>query len=1479
MMHLIPQLLIVTLILSGLRLVISETYYIAPEISTRTFNGSSNNTFSLELLIQRNQFSSGGSMTLIFLPGIHPLSRFFTVRNFTFVQLIGEDNSVILFKGNSSIQFTSIGRLNIQNLNFTSEIGTTSQEKLTINDVANFSISECYFSRFSDSSPALLYIRNTQNTSIDRVSFKNNLARALYVQSGNAVRITNSVFKRNRHDVAVQRCGGSIKVDSTNIVISKCTFLRNNASYGGAICALPQSTISISNSVFDRNSASKNGGAIYVHSSDAYITDSELTSNRAMWGGALSIFDQSNVSVSNSSFKNNNGTKSGGGIYARFSDIYIADSELTNNRATQGGMILIFDQSNMSISNSLFENNSASEYGGGIYSHSSNIYIADSELTSNSAKYIGGAIYADESNGKIFSIFKCNITNNSAHRWGGGVYYYACNAYIVKTVINGNKADWGGGINIELGTLNIFESELTGNRGNYGAAMYSYSSVSISDTVITNNVAKAGALFIQQSVLTFRDTNVISDNSNSSIYALNCVVRFDGPTKLNNNHGNLGGAIFAVQSQIYFNAEIGKVLIVNNKANFGGGIFLRETTLFVHYPVQISFNTASNGGGIFAYLSSIKFESGLDETRTSMITSNTAYRNGGGIFAIASTVTILHFFLYVDRNNAMSNGGGIYLQQSSKVQIFKQWNEDTTSGIYVMLHMGNNTAHSGHGGGIYVDDSTEIGGTCRGGITNELAQSVFSECFIQTLNLYDLTPYNGTVFVNTFLTNNTAKFGSNVYGGLLDRCTLNPFAEFYTASNGLEYFRNTVNFSSNLSVASDPVEVSLCNGSEKSSVIIRGGVLKINVMAVDQVGNPVNATIRSSVISKSGVGRLKEGQTEQRVGNQCTEIEYNVFSQDSAAQVELYADGPCANLGKSTQSISITFLPCTCPVGFQQTNDTIECICDCDPDLQQHQISECSHDQETVRLETNIWIGVDISTTLNMTSYIVSDCPFDYCVEKPFDVVLGNQNEIDRQCDYNRSGVLCGECEEGLSLVLGTSKCLECSNLFLSLLIPFAVLGVALVAFILLLNITIATGTIHGLVFYANIVAANRALFLPRDTSKFLKVFIHWINLDLGIETCFYDGMNSQAKVLFQLVFPAYLFLLIFLIIILSKYFDSFSKLLSNRNPVAALGTLILLSYSKLLRFIIAALQSTVLDSSHGMVWSYNGNVRYFSREHIPQFVAAIIILAAGGLFTVLLFFGQWFPLCSERKLMKWTKNTKYIGFMDAYHAPFTPKHRYWVGLLLLALIIHNLVTSFSPNPYLPVISAGCLPVGIIVFKAMRIRVYKKWWNEFAETLFLLNLIFLAFGTLYTNIKTVNSTGYALSNISVGITFVLFLVFVIGYHVYEFILKKTGIFQKLSHSVRNVARDKRQSQNLNGQETNKSHETINANALDLPASSEYHSYVDGDGKTMTSAQLRLSYIDDLSPVVEGDYIIGPSSEFRSKVRVTHTVVEFKNITL
>ena len=65
-------------------------------------------------------------------------------------------------------------------------------------------------------------------------------------------------------------------------------------------------------------------------------------------------------------------------------------------------------------------------------------------------------------------------------------------------------------------------------------------------------------------------------------------------------------------------------------------------------------------------------------------------------------------------------------------------------------------------------------------------------------------------------------------------------------------------------------------------------------------------------------------------------------------------------------------------------------------------------------------------------------------------------------------------------------------------------MGVALVFVLLICKLTVATGTLSGLVFYANIVGVNRTIFLPVESTDALSVFIAWLNLDFGIETCFY---------------------------------------------------------------------------------------------------------------------------------------------------------------------------------------------------------------------------------------------------------------------------------------------------------------------------------------------------------------------------------------
>jgi len=74
--------------------------------------------------------------------------------------------------------------------------------------------------------------------------------------------------------------------------------------------------------------------------------------------------------------------------------------------------------------------------------------------------------------------------------------------------------------------------------------------------------------------------------------------------------------------------------------------------------------------------------------------------------------------------------------------------------------------------------------------------------------------------------------------------------------------------------------------------------------------------------------------------------------------------------------------------------------------------------------------------------------------------------------------------------------------------------------------------------FYGNIVTVNCAIFLSQSIvqsssqTNILRVFIAWLNMDLGIETCFFDGMDAYTKTWLQFIFPLYVLSLVGLIII-----------------------------------------------------------------------------------------------------------------------------------------------------------------------------------------------------------------------------------------------------------------------------------------------------------------------------------------------------------
>ena len=149
---------------------------------------------------------------------------------------------------------------------------------------------------------------------------------------------------------------------------------------------------------------------------------------------------------------------------------------------------------------------------------------------------------------------------------------------------------------------------------------------------------------------------------------------------------------------------------------------------------------------------------------------------------------------------------------------------------------------------------------------------------------------------------------------------------------------------------------------------------------------------------------------------------------------------------------------------------------------------------------------------------------------------------------------------------------------------------------------------------------------------------------------------------------------------------------------------------------------------------------------------------------------------------MKWTKNVKYDGFMDVYRAPFTPKHRYWVGLLLLTMIAHNVVAAMHDPDTSLLLCSGVLSVGMIGWK-LNNRLYKNKFCDSLETLYLLNVAFLAFGTSY--VKDTLKDQSALANTSMAIYCIIFAI-TLCYHFYQFVLKKSNTWLKMEDIIRSV---------------------------------------------------------------------------------------------
>ena len=477
------------------------------------------------------------------------------------------------------------------------------------------------------------------------------------------------------------------------------------------------------------------------------------------------------------------------------------------------------------------------------------------------------------------------------------------------------------------------------------------------------------------------------------------------------------------------------------------------------------------------------------------------------------------------------------------------------------------------------------------------------------------------------------------------------------------------------------------------------------------------------------------------IGNNSNTVNYTIVSRKLGnAKCELFLTAS-PFLNKIYDTFQVEFLPC--PIGFALQDG----VCDCDPILPSI-IDKCHIDHSAIERPANTWITAH--TLTNNTKYLISDCPMDYCLPYSTNV---NLLYPDLQCQFNRTGMLCSQCQHPLSMIFASSRCMKCSNVHILITIIVIVAGIVLVVLLYVLNLTVTKGTINGIIFYANIISINDSVFLVNDNVfKPLRVFISFVNLDLGIETCFYNGMDSYVKKWLQLFFPLYLIIIAVLIITTSRYSSRILRLTYTRS-LPVLATLFLLSYTGVLRTALTVLffYSTIthLPSGHQqIVWSIDASVPLFGVKFIILFITCLVLF--------LLLIPINITLLFTRYLFQFRIINHFKPILDAFQGSYKDRYYYWIAVHMTMRSLLFAMHIFQAN--LKLFLSTMLLIIFTVYSGC-IYPYKNKLVNIQELLLLINLTIM-YAVSYQYSESVFSI---VTNIMVSLAFIQFCTIIL-YH-------------------------------------------------------------------------------------------------------------------
>ena len=753
-----------------------------------------------------------------------------------------------------------------------------------------------------------------------------------------------------------------------------------------------------------------------------------------------------------------------------------------------------------------------------------------------------------------------------------------------------------------------------------------------------------------------------------------------------------GVGIFSLRSPLVTKANQNQVVFksckfLENISNFGSAFVFQSHVYSGFEPsVNIMFDDVSFENNKPLNLFSLKTTIGVLYSLNVTIRGKTHFEGniGTALSLSESIITVDGYLEFINNSN-----GGIYMHGISSIVL-----RDGSAFIFKRNRAAN------QGGAITFEYPT----------LDPLSPTI--DCFLwfeelsEVCRTYTLCRNAHKPNATIVFDDNQAPVGGTIYGSSLSYCPWAVYPNGTRPLSGITFLQQlpsvTFNPSPNDSSVVSTVAGLLFRNMHQPIYTMPGKEMHLNITALDYFGQSVSTTIRSSFLyatSRHSKSQLGSSGDWYLIPNRTVPITFSgepgdtlvasVFSVDTNVQVEM------------------TVILTNCSFGFILSGSE-RCLCDRDlPSL-----ISCDQQSFELQVPSHKWLGNSPTG-----GFAYASCIFDYC---KVGTKIISDGDIDSQCEpeYNRVGLLCASCKANMSVVFGSNACRPCSNAWLAFIIVYGVLGIVLVLAISFLGFSISEGYLNSLLFYCNVTSSYSSFFAPNGSIGFF--LVKFINLSMGFEVCFYDGMDTLAKVGIQLLFPAYLFFIMLVIIILAKC----SSKISNAGFSAAktFSTLLLLCYTSVGETCILILAWKLINGLNGTYWYADPTIQYGEGFHgLLVFVAVVLILVYILPFSIGLLLP---PLILRTRLSIMLK-----PLLDAFWNPFKPKFRFWIGLRALLRIVPFCFAVFTPYP------TNCLLlivfILVLLFLHMSCQPYEGKVQNLLDGFFYLNIIFLSAGVLY----------------------------------------------------------------------------------------------------------------------------------------------------